>query len=53
MPWPMTSPGAASVGGHNHKVLEAAWHLTLRGLTKVDDYLCQEEARDEVVNVQA
>ncbi len=40
-------------GSHVHKVLEAAWHLALGGLVKVDGYLCQEEAQDEVVNVQA
>jgi hypothetical protein len=27
-----------------HKVLEAAWHLALGGLVKVDGYVCQEEA---------
>ncbi len=36
-----------------HKVFEAAWHLALGGLVKVDGYVCQEEAGDEVVNVQA
>jgi hypothetical protein len=35
------------------KVLEAAWHLALGGLVKVDGYGCQEEVRDEIVNVQA
>jgi hypothetical protein len=40
-----------------HEVLEAAWHLALGGFWKgfgkgLDDYICQEEAQDEVVNVQ-
>jgi hypothetical protein len=38
------NPGTASGGGRVHKVLEAAWHLALRGLMKVDEYICQEEA---------
>jgi hypothetical protein len=38
------SPGTASGDGHVHKVLEAAWDLTLGGLAKVDGYDCQEEA---------
>ncbi len=29
-----------------HKVLAAAWHLALRGLAKVDGYVCQEEVQD-------
>ena len=45
-------PGTAGSGGHVYKVLEAAWHLALGGLVKVDGYIHQEEARDEVVNVQ-
>ncbi len=49
-----SSPGAAGGGGCVHKVLEAAQYLALvRGLMKVDGYVCQEEAQDEVVNVQA
>jgi hypothetical protein len=40
------SPGAASDGGCVHEVLAAAWHLALRGLAKVDGYVCQEEAQD-------
>ncbi len=47
------SPGTAGNGGHVHEVLEAAWHLALGGLVKVDGYVCQQEAGDEVVNVQA
>ncbi len=47
------SPGAASSGGRVQKVLEAAWQLALRGLAKVDGFIRQEEAQDEVVNVQA
>ncbi len=47
------SPGTAGSGGHVHKVLEAAWHLALGGLVKVDGYIRQEEAGDEAVNVQA
>jgi hypothetical protein len=47
------SPGTAGSGGHVHKVLEAAWHLALGGLVMVDGYVRQEEAGDEVVNVQA
>ncbi len=47
------SPGAAGSGGCVHEVLEAAPYLTLGGLVKVDGYVCQEEARDEVINVQA
>ncbi len=46
-------PGAAGGGGCVHEVLEAAWHLTLGGLVKVDGYIRQEEDQDEVVNVQA
>jgi hypothetical protein len=37
----------------SHKVLEATQHLTLGGLVKVDGCIYQEEAQDEVVNVQA
>jgi hypothetical protein len=48
-----SSPGTTGSGGHVHKVLEAAWHLALGGLVKVDGYIRQEEAGDEVVNVQA
>ncbi len=48
-----SSPGTVGGGGRVHKVLEAAWHLALRELVKVDGYVCQEDARDEVVNVQA
>ena len=48
-----SSPGTAGSGGHGHKVLEAAWHLAVGGLVKVDGYVHQEEAGDEVVNVQA
>ncbi len=33
------SPGAAGSGGRVHKVLEAARHLALRGLMKVDGYV--------------
>ncbi len=48
------SPGAAGGGGHVLKGLAAAWHLALiRRLVKVDGYICQEEAQDEVVNVQS
>jgi hypothetical protein len=47
------SPGTAGSGGHVHKVLEAAWHLALGSLEKFDSYVRQEEAGDEVVNVQA
>jgi hypothetical protein len=36
-----------------HEVLEAARHLALRSLVEVDGYVHQEEARKEVVNVQA
>ncbi len=46
-------PGTAGGGGRVHKVLAAAWHLALGGLVKVDGYVHQEEAQDEVVNVQA
>ncbi len=45
------NPCATSSGGHVHKVLEAAWHLALRELVKVDGYVRQEEAQDEVENV--
>jgi hypothetical protein len=45
--------GTAGSGGHVHKVLEAARHLALGGLVKVDGYVHQEEAGYEVVNVQA
>ena len=48
-----SSPGAAGGGGRVHEVLEAARHLELRELVKVNGYVCQEEAQDEVVNVQA
>jgi hypothetical protein len=47
------SPGTAGGGGRVHKVLASAWHFALRGLVKVDGYICQEEAQDEVVNVLA
>ncbi len=47
------SPGAAVSGDHVHEVLEAPWHLALGGLVKVDGYVHQEEARVDVVNVQA
>ncbi len=47
------SPSAAGGGGCDHENLEAAWHLTLVGLMKVDGYIRQEEAGGEVVNVQA
>ncbi len=47
------SPGTAGTGGHVHDVLKAAWHLALGGLVKIDGYVHQEEAGDEVVNVQA
>ncbi len=40
------SPGAASSGDHVHEVLEAAQHLALGGLAKVDGYVCQERAQD-------
>ncbi len=37
-----------------YKFLEAAQYLALvGGLVKVDGYVCQEEAQDKVVNVQA
>jgi hypothetical protein len=45
------SPDAAGSGTRVHEVLEAAQHLSLGGLVKVDGYVCQEEARDEVINV--
>ncbi len=47
------SPSTAGSDGRVHEVLEAAWHLALGGLVKVDGYVRQEEAGDEVVNVQA
>ncbi len=48
------SPGAAGGGGCVHKFLEAAQYLVLvRGLVKVDGYVCQEEAQNKVVIVQA
>jgi hypothetical protein len=47
------SPSAAGGGGHVHIVLAAAQHLALGGLVMVDDYICQEEAQDEVSNVKA
>ncbi len=46
------SPGTAGSGGHVHKVLEAARHLALGGFVKVDGYVHQEEAGDEILNVQ-
>jgi hypothetical protein len=48
-----SAPAPLDGGGCVQEVLEAARHLPLRGLVKVDGYVCQEEARDEVVNVQA
>jgi hypothetical protein len=49
-----SSPGAAGCGGCVHEILEAAQYLALLGgLVKVDGYICQEEAQDKVVNVQA
>ncbi len=47
------SPGAAGSGGRVLEVLEAALHLALGWLVKVDGYVSQEEVQDEVVNVQA
>jgi hypothetical protein len=48
------SPGTIGGGRCVHKVLEAAQYLALiGGLAKVDGYIHQEEAQDNVVNVQA
>jgi hypothetical protein len=47
------SPRAAGSGGHVHKVLAAAQHLALGRFMNVDGYIHQEEAQDEVLNVQA
>jgi hypothetical protein len=46
------APETAGGGGHVHKVLEAAQHMALGGLVKIDGYVHQEKAQDEVVNVQ-
>ncbi len=40
-------------GSRVHEALEAARHLALGGFVKVDGYVRQEEAQDEVGNVQA
>ncbi len=50
-----SSLGAAGSDGRVYKVIAATRHLALGvgGLMKVDGYIRQEEAQDEVVNVKA
>ena len=52
---PLLSRLARGVGpqGRVDEILEAARHLALGRLVKADGHVRQEEARDEVVNVQA
>ena len=46
-------PQGVEPQGRANKILEAARHLALGQLVKADGHVRQEEARDEVVNVQA